>query len=172
MPTDGYVSNLGCTRHRSRPQIYLRAHPSPELERARGKKPTPRVTDASKNSMVLSRVVALYVRIANMTTTTHLLVADNLAVNAISGTEFIDRHVRCILPKERPVVFRDEGCVTLLGSTPEPEGNQKNRGNLPTRTRSNKVRVAKQIATDVPSACIGKHRGKRPGVPPVSPKNG
>ena len=87
----------------------------------------------------------LYVRIGNMTTRTHFLVASNLAVNSILGTEFIDRHVRGILPKERRFVFREEGSVTLLGSAPGPEGSRKDRENPPTRTRSNKVRVAKQF---------------------------
>ena len=35
--------------------------------------------------------------------------------------------------------------MALLESAPGPEGNRKNKGNLPTRTRSNKVRLAKQI---------------------------
>ena len=87
----------------------------------------------------------LYVRIGNMTTRTHFLVARNLAVNAILGMEFIDRHVRGISPKEKRVVFREGGSVTLLGSAPGPEGSRKNRGNPPTRTRSNRVRVAKQV---------------------------
>ena len=80
----------------------------PDWREHAAKKPIPRVTDASKNAMVLRGVVMLYVRIGNMTTRTHFLVASNLAVNAILGTEFIDRHLRGILPKERRVVFREE----------------------------------------------------------------
>ena len=95
--------------------------------------------------MALSGVVVLHLRIDNMTTRTHFLVASNLAVNAILGTELIDRHVRGILPKERRIAFRNGGSVTLLGSAPGPEGNRKITENLPTRTRTNKVRVAKQI---------------------------
>lgn len=56
--------------------------------------------------MALSGVLPLYVRIGDMTTRAYFLVARNLAVNAILGTEFIDRHVKGILPKEKRVIFR------------------------------------------------------------------
>ena len=95
--------------------------------------------------MALSGVVVLHVRIGSMTTRKHLLVARKLAVNAILGTEFIDRHVRGIFPKEKRVVFRNGGSVTLLGSAPGLEENRKITENLSTQTRTNKVRMAKQI---------------------------
>ena len=63
--------------------------------------------------------------------------------------------------------------MTLLGSAPGPEGSRKNKGE-PADTDEMQEGASGQAdcaATDVPSACIGKHRGKRPGVSSVSPEN-
>ena len=105
----------------------------------------PRVTDASKNAMALSGMVSLHVRLGNFSTQALFLVASNLAVDAILGTAFIDKHVRGILPRERKVLLRDGPAVTLLGSKPGPEADRGATKGIPTATVSNKIRVAKQV---------------------------
>ena len=105
----------------------------------------PRVTDASRNSMTLSGMVKLHVRLGDFTTQAPFLVASNLAVDAILGTTFIDKHVRSILPRERRVVLRHGPPITLLGTKPGPEADRRANKGIPMATVSNKVRVAKQV---------------------------
>ena len=88
--------------------------------------------------MTLSVVVALHVRIGDLTIRAFFLVAGNLAVNSILGTAFTDRHVSGILPKEKRVIFRQGEKVTLLGSALGPEGVLEVKKCLPKGTTSSK----------------------------------
>ena len=138
------------------------------------KRLTRRVTDASRNAMALSVVVFLHVQIGDMTTRAYLLVASNLAVNTILGTEFIDRHVKGILPKERRVIFRHGETINLLGSARRPDGDRNATQRLPSKTTPNKVRVAKQVVLSPMSKVpvLVTTRGPRPSVPSNPSENG
>lgn len=105
----------------------------------------PRVTDASKNAMALSRMVSLHVRLGDFSTQALFLVASNLTVDAILGSAFIDRHVRGILPRERKVLLPHGPSITLLGSKPGPEADRRATQRIPTAKVWNKTRVAKQV---------------------------
>lgn len=95
--------------------------------------------------MALSGMVSRHVRLGGFSTQALILVASNLAVDAILGTAFIDRHVRGILSRERKVLLRHGSAVTLLGSKPGPEADGRATKRIPTATVSIKIRVAKHV---------------------------
>lgn len=80
-----------------------------------------RVTEASKISMDLRRMVSLHIRRGYFSTPTIVLVASNLAVDVNLATAFIDRQVCEMIPRKRKFFLRRDPFATLLGLKPGPE---------------------------------------------------
>jgi RNase H-like domain found in reverse transcriptase/Reverse transcriptase (RNA-dependent DNA polymerase)/Integrase zinc binding domain/Integrase core domain/Chromo (CHRromatin Organisation MOdifier) domain/Retroviral aspartyl protease len=106
-----------------------------EAMRLRGV-PVPRIVNASGRAVTSKGVVVLHVQVGDLRTRVRFYVTSGLAVPCILGCNFIDRHVRAILPGERKFELKEGGCVAI---TENPI-----KGNKPTigQTPSSKVRVA------------------------------
>jgi hypothetical protein len=83
------------------------------------------------------------VQVGNLRTQARFIVVHSLAVECILGCQFIDRHVRSILPKEKRVLSSDDSVIPILqdsATLPDP----RKRG-IPTKPvlASTKVRLGK-----------------------------
>jgi Reverse transcriptase (RNA-dependent DNA polymerase) len=89
-------------------------------------------------------VIVLIVQVGHLRTRVRFYVTAGLAVPCILGCNFIDRHVKSILPGDRRVELHDGGSVAISETSPR---NIDPPGNTPTTnmTPSTKVRVAKAV---------------------------
>lgn len=90
-------------------------------------------------------VIAMHVQLGTLRVQSRFVVVTSLAAECILGCQFINRHVRMILPKEKRVVLTNDNVVSILqdsadrpdsGKVPSPE--QVSSPPVP----SSKVRVA------------------------------
>ena len=117
--------------------------PNWESLRLRGV-PIPRVMNASGRLLHSKGVMVLILQVGGLRTRVRFYVTPGLAVPCILGCNFIDRHVRSILPGDRRVELREGGSVAITetssGSVEPSTGNP-----TAAQTPSTKLRVAKAI---------------------------
>ena len=106
---------------------------------------TPKITDASRNRMLIKGSVLLCLRVGDLRIRTRFLVASNLAVDCILGTAFIDRYVKAIIPRGRKILLKYGKPIALDGIMPGPDSDAKRAAKIPKQTVSNKIRVAKSV---------------------------
>jgi transposase InsO family protein len=106
--------------------------------------PVPKVMNASGRLLHSKGVIVLIVQVGDLRTRVRFYVTAGLAVPCILGCNFIDRHVRSIMPGERRVELREGGSVAITEGSP---GSKESRKDEPpaSATPSTKVRVAKAI---------------------------
>jgi hypothetical protein len=117
--------------------------PNWETLRLRGV-PIPKVMNASGRLLHSKGVIVLIVQVGHLRTRVRFYVTAGLAVPCILGCNFIDRHVKSILPGDRRVELHDGGSVAISENSPrslDPPGNPPTA----TTTPSTKVRVAKAV---------------------------
>jgi Retroviral aspartyl protease len=81
-----------------------------------------RVTDAPLYNVVgaggkrlrQKGVITLFVQVGNLRTQARFIVVHSVAAECIRGWQFIDRHVRSILPKEKRVLLSDDSVIPIL----------------------------------------------------------
>ena len=117
--------------------------PNWESLRLRGV-PIPRVMNASGRLLHSKGVMVLILQVGGLRTRVRFYVTPGLAVPCILGCNFIDRHVRSILPGDRRVELREGGSVAI---TENSSGSVEPSTGNPTaaQTPSTKLRVAKAI---------------------------
>jgi hypothetical protein len=65
-------------------------------------------------------VVTLVVQLDNLPTHARFLVATSLAAECVLGTQYIDRYIRTILPKDKRVVLSDDRGILILRDSEQP----------------------------------------------------
>jgi len=80
----------------------------------------PRIGDANNNRLVTKHAIHLYVDTGGVRLFDRFLVADNLSVPCILGTEFIEQNIEGILPRLRKIVWQEHVRCTEEQSRPTP----------------------------------------------------
>jgi hypothetical protein len=73
--------------------------------------PVPRIVNAGVRAVTSKDVFLLHLQVGDLRTCVRFYVTSGLAVQCILGCNFIDRHVRAILPGERKFELKKGGCV-------------------------------------------------------------
>lgn len=93
-----------------------------------------RITDSSINPLRPLGVISLYNSFGELISKVQFLVVNNLEVDFILGTLFVDRFVRSILPGRKGVRFNDAPSVGIIVQSPQLRAIREGDG-----TPSNKV---------------------------------
>jgi len=80
----------------------------------------PRIRDAKNNRLVTKYAIHLYVDTGGVRPFDRFLVADNLSVPCILGTEFIEQTIEGILPRLRKIIWQDHVRCTEEQPRPTP----------------------------------------------------
>jgi RNase H-like domain found in reverse transcriptase/Reverse transcriptase (RNA-dependent DNA polymerase)/Integrase zinc binding domain/Integrase core domain/Chromo (CHRromatin Organisation MOdifier) domain/Retroviral aspartyl protease len=93
-------------------------------------------------------VILLHVELGNLRARARFVVVPGLAAECILGCQFINRHVRNILPRERRVTLSNDSVISILhdSGSPPPSADRKSSANVP--PPSTKIRISK--LTSVP----------------------
>lgn len=105
----------------------------------------PKITDASKNRIVILGTIRLFLRIRNLCVKAPFLVANNLAVTCLLGKYFVNRHGTAILPQREKINLKGSRAVAIINAKPGPDANLEEVKKLPSNTVSNNIRVSKSI---------------------------
>jgi Retroviral aspartyl protease len=89
-------------------------------------------------------VITIFVQLGKLRVKARFLVVTGLAADCILGCQFIDRHVRAILPKEKKVVLPDESAISILRDSDSLEVSPPT-GQAKAQKPSTKLRVAKFV---------------------------
>jgi hypothetical protein len=108
-------------------------------------------------------VITLFVQVGNLRTQARFIYVHSLAAECILGCQFIDRHVRSMLPKEKQVLLSDDSVISILqDSATLPDLRKRGTPTKPILA-STKVEVAKFriLPPDrkPPSGCNAPRRG-------------
>lgn len=138
--------------------------------------PNIRVKGANGSPLGIEGQVSLAVRVGTAVIKVPFLVCDSLPVDALLGTEFIDRHVRDIHVEDRSIELKDGTEVPILRSTfgqpptdqpvPALQTDKKTKA----RPTSNKIRVAKQVLLQPHSQTWVSAVSQRKGSVIIEPK--
>jgi hypothetical protein len=103
--------------------------PNWETLRLRGV-PIPKVMNASGRLLNSKGLIFLIVQVGNLLTRLRFYVTAGISVPCILGCNFIDRHVKSILPGDRRVELNDDGSVAISENFPrslDPPGTPRRR---------------------------------------------
>jgi hypothetical protein len=106
--------------------------------------PLPRITNASGKQILAKGVIVLYVQLGTTVHRVRFYVAPGLAVPCILGCNFINLHVKAILPKEKKVDLHDGASVAIAN---ESDSASKAPPREPAMLASTKVRAAQPRAS-------------------------
>jgi Retroviral aspartyl protease len=76
--------------------------------------PTLQIVGAGGRRLKQSGAILLHVEICGLKTRMQFVVVPGLAAECILGCQFIDRHVKSILPKEKKVLLENGGVAAIL----------------------------------------------------------
>jgi hypothetical protein len=108
--------------------------------------PSFQVVGASGRPLPQQGVLTLCVQLGQLKVHAKFIVVKHLLAGCILGFQFIDRHVKSILLKERCVLLNDDSSVAILHGTPDRAiGNDENARHSRTPQASNKVRIARFV---------------------------
>ena len=110
--------------------------------------PLPRITNASGKKILAKGVIVLYVQLGTTVHRVRFYVAPGLAVPCILGCNFINLHVKAILPKEKKVDLHDGASVAIAN---ESDFSSKAPPREPATLASTKVRAAQRVI--IPPRC-------------------
>jgi hypothetical protein len=104
---------------------------------------TYQVIGANGRSLPQRGVVTLWVQLGRLRAQARFIVVKQLAAGCILGCQFIDRHVKCIHPKEKRVLLNDGTSVAILRAATHPATGETDveRGRKP--PPSTKIRIAR-----------------------------
>jgi Retroviral aspartyl protease len=111
-------------------------------------KPLHRITNARDKQILAKEVIVLYVQLSNTVHRVRFYVAPGLAVPCILGCNFINLHVKAILPKEKKVDLHDGASVAIAN---ESDSASKAPPREPAMLGSTKVRTAQRVV--IPPLC-------------------
>jgi transposase InsO family protein len=114
--------------------------------------PERRIVGAGGRQLAQKGVVNMHVCMGRLKVQTRFIVVERLVAECIVGCQFIDRHVKTILPMEKRVILSDGSIVPILRTAEPPpqKGQPKPPPELPPST---KVRVAKFVVLPPRSEC-------------------
>jgi hypothetical protein len=107
-----------------------------------------RITNASGKQILAKGVIVLYVQLGTTVHRVRLHVAPGLAVPCILGCNFINLHVKAILPKEKKVDLYDGASVAIAN---ESDSASKAPPREPATLASTKVRAVQRVV--IPPRC-------------------
>jgi Retroviral aspartyl protease len=104
--------------------------------------PTYQVVGASGRTIPQRGVITLWVQLGRLRAQARFIVVRIIAAGCILGCQFIDRHVKSILPKDKSVVLSDGMAVAILHAATNPAMGERDaeRGRKP--SPSTKIRIA------------------------------
>jgi hypothetical protein len=76
--------------------------------------PTYKIVGAGGRRLNQKGFVTLFVQLGNLRTKARFVVVAGLAADCILGCQFIDRHVKNIIPREKHVTLMDDSVVSIL----------------------------------------------------------
>ncbi|CAN8063812.1 unnamed protein product [Agarophyton chilense] len=104
------------------------------------------LVDANKRPLNLRGMLTTVVQLGHLKVRLQFFVVDRLPTDCLLGTNFIDRHVKAILPGSRTVALRYGGRISILDNTETKRGwFFKPKNTISIETVSNKVRITKQV---------------------------
>ena len=110
----------------------------------------PYLVDAQRKRITTLGSLRMIVRLGQFKALVDFIVVQNMAVDLILGTSFIDKHVKAIYPRYRKVTFYNDPPVSIIGVGKPPLGKTDEPEEKPhpfaTNTVSNKIRLARGVS--------------------------
>jgi hypothetical protein len=107
--------------------------------------PLPQITNASGRRIPARCVVQLYVQIGDAIKRVRFYVTPGLAVPCILGCNFINLHVKSILPKEQKVILQERGTVAIAPGIGNEECGTTGFSGTRSPPPQSKLRLAKKL---------------------------
>jgi transposase InsO family protein len=107
--------------------------------------PLPRITNASGRRIPARGVVQLYVQIGDAVKRVRFYVTPGLAVPCILGCNFINLHVKAILPKEQKVILQEGGTVAISPGIGKEECGMTEFSEVKPPPPQSKLRLARKV---------------------------
>jgi hypothetical protein len=127
--------------------------------------PSFQVVGASGRPLPQRGVLTLCVQLGRLKVHAKFIVVKYLMAGCILGCQFIDRHVKSILPKERRVLLNDDSSVAILYASPDRSiGNDDNARHPRTPQASTKVRIARFVTIPARSEGFVDVQCEAPGL--------
>ena len=123
--------------------------------------PTYKIVGAGGRRLNQKGFVTLCVQLGNLRTKARFVIVAGLAADCILGCQFIDRHVKNILPREKRVTLMDDSVVSILRDS---EALPESRKNEPEALPVTKVRVAKFTTVPARAECTVWVQCAAPGL--------
>ena len=101
--------------------------------------------DANGQPLRFQGIIPLYITIGRCRVKAMFFVCDGLNTDVILGTEFLDRHVKAILPIEGQLVMKDDSSAPLLRNQPHVGASDQNNPPNTGKIHSPKVRCTKSV---------------------------
>lgn len=129
----------------------------------------PRLCGANDGHLLILGDIIIYVRLSFLTVRSYLAVAESLPFPLILGTEFIDKHIRATIPRERRIVPRDSPPVAMLSkSTGSRSVGSIDIDDVPRRVSTDEidksVRVVRQVTLTPRKKSLVIVRANLPGI--------
>lgn len=107
---------------------------------------SPKGRGTSRRPIEIRRVLPLYLQLGHLNVRPGFFIYPKLEAEGILGTSIIDRFVKVTYPGKKRVAFHQGAPLPVVSSCPRPLA-APTKAKYPTRTVSNKVKLAKAIAT-------------------------